>query len=722
MSACAGIFVTVAVTPAVAVTGLAAADSITAFDDLPGYLQIGPPDQDTTIYAKRSGQEVPIASFYAEDRVDVAWNQIAQSVKDAAVATEDPDFYSEGGVDIVGTIRGALSTATGHELEGGSSITQQYVKNVLIQKCTEDTNQKKEQACYDAATAITPQRKLQEMRYAITLNKTYTKNEILRGYLDIVGFGGDVYGVQAAAEYYFDTSAADLTLPESATLVAILNNPNDLRIDQPDDKANGTANGYALTLARRNYVLQRMLVHHAITRAQYDAAVAIKITPTITPQPSGCASAAKYDAAFFCEYVQDVMLNDTAFGKTADARWATLNEGGLKVYTTLHLGLQQQVQNAVSSYIPASDPELHLGAASVSVEPGTGRIITMVENKSFNDTDQTIPGTTAINYNTDYAYGGSAGFETGSAFKAFTLAAWLEAGHSLTQEISTTQHDFSMSDFHNSCQSIAGPPWYVTNDDPAPPVVNVLQATAASINTAFVNMGTQLDLCSILKAAEALGVHAASPANPLTSVPSMILGINYISPLTMATAYAGIANGGVVCTPIAIQSITGPQGQSIPATPTSCTRGIPANVAAAIAYDLEGVLQPGGTAATANPEDGIPVFAKTGTSDDTVENWLVTSTTKIATATWVGNISGSVPLEDVDFDGYAGNNVKFPIGKQILQVLDGRYGGSAFPAVDPAFLGGGGGGQSQSGTAGSEGGTNTAAGTPTSTTGTTPSA
>lgn len=704
LSVVAGVLAAAAVTPAVAVVGTATDDTIGAFDGLPDYIQVTPLPQASTMYAMKGGQEVPIATFYQQNRVEVGWNQIAQSAKDAAVGTEDPGFYSHGGVDVTGTIRGAILTALHKSVQGGSSITQQYVKNILVERCdTMDVNPSATKkvydqemaaftSCYHDATSITPMRKLREMRYAIGLEKRYTKNQILQAYLNIAAFGGQVYGIQSAAEYYFGVSAADLTLPESATLIAILNNPNNLRIDEPNNTANGAANGYKLTLARRNYVLDRMYVNSKITKAQRDAALATKIEPKITVTDSGCMSAQQYNAGFFCDYVQHVMQQDPVFGKTQDERTAFLDTGGLKIYTTLNLDLQQTAQAAISDYIPATPSVGNIGSSNVTVKVGTGQILTMVQSRPYNNTASPPPGTTAVNYNTDYNYGGSQGFQTGSSFKMFDLIEWLKEGHSLNDVINTTQHTFPQSDFHESppCDWIGGAPWQVANDDPAAPELNVLQATAQSVNSAFAMMGTKMDLCGVYNDAKDLLVHGADEsANPFIMTPAALIGTNYIAPLTMATAYAGIANGGVACSPVAIDKIVEADGSDHAVPKSTCsTTPIPANISAAIIYDLQGVLRPGGTAATANPNDGTPVFGKTGTTDNSLENWLVTSTTNVAQATWVGNISGGVPLRSLSFQGVGGGNVKFSIVKIIQSAIDQTYGGGGFPAVQPQFLAG----------------------------------
>ncbi|HEY0248395.1 MAG TPA: biosynthetic peptidoglycan transglycosylase, partial [Gryllotalpicola sp.] len=344
MSAVAGLLVAAAVTPAVAVTGMAANNSIGVFEGLPEYLKIDPLATVSTMYATKDGKPVSIAKFYSQNRIIDGWGQINQITKDAAVSTEDPRFYEHGGIDVQGTARAMVYTyiLKKGEVQGGSSITQQYVKNVRLQTCekynvlvsgTGDAKQQqaaqaamyaKYQACYKEYTQQTPVRKIQEMKLAIGLEKKYSKQEILLGYLNIAGFGGQIYGVESAARYYFGTTAAKLDLQQAATLVAILNNPNNLRIDQPKNKVNGAKDGYSQTLARRNYVLRSMLKDKKISQAQYDAAVKTKIEPHIVAQPSGCAQAASQDAAFYCNAVMYEMQTNPAFGKTQDARNALL--------------------------------------------------------------------------------------------------------------------------------------------------------------------------------------------------------------------------------------------------------------------------------------------------------------------------------------------------------------------------------------------------------------
>ena len=703
LSGLAGVLAAAAVTPAVALTGSAADSTISVFDGLPEYIKVEPLAQASTMYALSNGQQVPIASFYSQNRIEVGWDAISQNLKDAAVATEDPRFYEHGGVDVSGTLRGAVLTALHKSVQGGSSITQQYVQNILVQRCenkqpdptASEAVQKKQltiyESCYNDATKVDPSRKLKEMRYAIGLEKEYSKNDILQSYLNIALFGGRVYGVQSAAEYYFGVAAKDVNLQQAATLIAILNNPDNLRIDRPDSKDNGAANGYKATLERRNYVLDRMLANGKITKEEHDAARATKVEPKISPMSNGCMTAQKYNAAFFCDYVERIIEQDPIFGKTEDDRSNFLTRGGLKIYTTLNLDLQTQAQAAISSYIPPAHPALDLGSSNVSVEVGTGRVVTMVQNRPYDNTATPSPATTAVNYNTDYEYGGSEGFQTGSAYKVFDLLEWLQEGHSLYQSVSGTQHLFPQTAFHESepCEDIGGAPWPVSNDEGETVTsTTVMNATAQSINTIFAKMATQLDLCGIKQRAQDLLVHGADEsANRFMANPSSVLGTNYIAPITMATAYAGLANNGVACSPVAIDKVVDANGAAHAVPKSQCsTTPIDPQIAAAAIYALQGVLRGGGTAASANPNDGIPIFGKTGTTDNSIENWLVTSSTKVAQATWVGNVEGAVALRSQSFQGIGGGNVKFAIAKRIIAALNAAYGGTAFPAPNGKFV------------------------------------
>jgi membrane peptidoglycan carboxypeptidase len=727
MSVVAGLLVTAAVTPAIAVTGMAASDGIGAFDGLPEYLEIGALPQVSTIYANQGGQPVPIATFYQQNRVEVGWDDIAQVMKDATIATEDPRFYQHGGIDLEGTTRAIVLTGLLHKsTSGGSSITQQYVKNVKVQQCEAlnkivsgptEAEQKKRQAaqdkkyedCYNAATDPTISRKVEEMKQAIGLEKKYSKNDILKGYLNIAGFGGSVYGVESAARYYFGATAKTLTLPQAATLVAIVNNPANLRIDQ--DKAtnpgNNAENGFKRTLERRDYVLRSMLKAHKITQKQYDDAVKTKIEPKITPQPNGCETAAQYNAAYYCSWVRDLISEDTGLGKTAAARDALLRAGGLKIYTPLNLDIQNVAQQSLSSYVPGSRPGVAIGGSNLSVEVGTGRVISMVQNTTYTAVDNGDPNSTSINYNTDFNEGGSGGFQTGSTYKLFTLLEWLKEGHSINDRITapSARTTFAANKWHTTCSDTSPvASWTVENDGPGEGgTMSVSSATAESVNTAFAIMGTKLDLCGIRQSAVNMGIHPASDKvwttdaagnevqvpNPLLGNPAAILGTNNLSPLTLVTAYAGVANGGKWCTPVGIDKIVGADGKDLPVTPTKCTQGVDPNVAAGAIKALQGVVS-SGTGTIANPHDGVPILGKTGTTDSAAQNWFVSSTTKTATVSWVGQTKQTngnwVNFGNFSLNGDNGRNAKLHVAKPVIAALNKLYGGDPFPQATGSVL------------------------------------
>ncbi|WP_431220319.1 transglycosylase domain-containing protein [Leifsonia xyli] len=687
MSVVAGLLVTAAVTPAIAVTGMAANNSIGVFEGLPEYLNVDQLAQPTTIYAKNGDQDVPLATFYSQNRLPVAFNQISQAAKDAAIAGEDPRFYSHGGVDIQGTVRGVLSTVGGGGVQGGSSITQQYVKNVLLQKCealpvkTKEQKAKYEQ-CVTDSTGVSPDRKVKEMKYAIGIEKKYTKDQILVGYLNIAGFGGSVYGIEAAAKYYYNVPAAALTPAQAASLVAIVNEPTSLKIDDPQSKTNGAANGYAKNKERRDYILGKMYQYKKLTKTQYQEAVKTPIQPVITPSVRGCQTAG--GSAYFCDYVQKVILNDPTFGADEDTRASNFNRGGYKIYTTLDLQLQQVAEQTIGSYVPKTYGAVDLGGVLTGVQPGTGRVLYMAQNKTYSqdpDVLNTSREYTSVNYATDQDYGGSNGFQVGSTYKVFTLAEWLKQGHSLNETVNANVRTYDQSKFKDSCPGAAwGGPWKPTNDSYGEEGYRSAQnATTNSINTAFVAMAYQLDLCDIKKDAESFGVHTAT-GTPLDSNPASVLGTNNIAPLTMATAFAGIANNGLTCTPIAIDKIVDGGGKEVAPPASKCTQAIDPAVANTMAKALQGPLQ-NGTAAGMN-RTGKDMLGKTGTTDGNEQLWLVAATTKVAGAYWVGNITGHQDMRRIyPTHGTTPAIARTAVMRAMMTAAVDKYGGDDFPAA-----------------------------------------
>jgi membrane peptidoglycan carboxypeptidase len=692
MSTAAGVLVAVAITPAIAISGMAVRNTINVFENLPDYLAIDQLSQKSSIYASQSdGKSVLLASFYDQNRVEVAWDKISQYAKDAAVAGEDPRFYEHGGVDFQGTLRATFKTATAGVTQGGSSITQQYVKNVLVQKCEVLTVKKKHDACYLAATETTLDRKLREMRLAIGVEKKYSKDDILRQYLNITGFGGTVYGIEAAANYYFGTTAARLTLTQAASLVAIVNNPVKFQLDRPLSATNGKANGYKVNRERRDYILGAMLKHKKITKEEYDAAFAAKVEPRITEPSTGCQTARAN--AYFCDYVTKKLLHDPVFGPDAQTRLTSFRRGGYKVYTTLDLDMQKAAVATMNRNVPKVWSQGDVGAVISSVQVGTGRVLVMTQNKDYSqDPKVQAKGRnyTGINYNTDYAEGGSSGFQPGSTYKVFTLAEWLKEGHPLNERADTSRKS-DWGTFRDSC---LGPQSYGTSFQPRNDTsdengghYSALESTIKSINTGFIGMAKKLDLCGIRKTAQAFGVHRAD-GKPLAQGASSVIGTNEIAPLTMAVAFAGIANKGVTCSPIVIDRIIGADGKKMPVPRTTCKRSVSEKVAAGMYYAMARVMT-NGTAQESwhKTTPRVPLIGKTGTTDAAKDTWMSGASTKVATVVAVVSVTGALHQRQEYFpSGYVAT-ARHRMWPDVMSVANAKYGGGTFPKASADVIG-----------------------------------
>ncbi|SEB94981.1 Membrane carboxypeptidase (penicillin-binding protein) [Paramicrobacterium humi] len=681
LSAAAGVLATAAVTPALAMAGMSANSAIGVFDSLPEYLEISPLMEKSNIYAKDGDKNVLLASFYEQNREEVQWDQISQYLKDAAVATEDNRFYDHGGIDLTGTLRAVVSNTVGDDVQGGSSITQQYVKNVLVQECERlSEDEEALRKCYEEAAGVDYARKLKEMRYAVGLEKKYSKDEILRGYLNISGFGGVIYGVQSAANYYFGTSAKDVTLAQAATLIGMVNNPNLLRLDKPDNPDNGKDNGYALTKKRRDVVLQAMLHYGKITQKQYDEAIETKIEPKITQPKGGCASAGSN--AYFCDYVTKLIRNDPAFGATASDRVATLKRGGLDIYTSLDLRLQKTEGDALHAAVPSHIDGVNLGGTAVTIEPGTGRVLAMVQNTAYSNAKK--PGYTSVNYNTDQDYGGSSGFQPGSTWKTMVLVDWLLEGHSINETVNGTRRSFSYDTCNGPVTWPGGPKNAGDGGGGPGGVFTVQHGMTQSINTVLAAMGEKLDLCDIAQVAKDLGAHRADGEPLSTAYPTALIGTSEdtIAPLSMANAYATLAAGGKHCEPRAIDKIVQSDGSEMQVPGQDCNQAIPENVAATAVQTLTKVMTQG--TGRGGMVWGQPIFGKTGTTDNYKDTWLVTATTKAANAVWVGNTltKNFTPMNRTWINGSLGSQIKFGLTRTILSKTIELYGADQFPQAD----------------------------------------
>lgn len=716
LSAVAGVLITAAVTPAIALSGTATKSAIDLFENLPGYLEVDKPMLPTTLYAKDpQGNDWPMATFYDQNRIPVEYNEVSPLLYDAILSSEDPRYYEHGGIDLIGTTRALLNNASGGGTQGGSSISQQYVKNVLIQQCEQDSEtQEALEECYLRYTTARGtagyERKLQEMRYAITIEQQYSKDEILLGYLNIANFGGQTYGIEAAARYYFGTTAKDLTLGQAAILAGIVQNPNTYRIDmkggsrlnpQTGEYENSEADGYALTKERQLYVLWRMHEDGKITDDQYEAAQAEPIVPSIHPTDQGCITAGQ--SAYFCQYVKSVIENDPAFGPTPEDRKELLTRGGLKVYTTLDMGIQGAGEAAMNEWVPQSIPGMEFGATGVTLEADTGRILAMVQNTRFGETPacEEDPNCTGIVYASDYDNGGSIGFAPGSAYKLFTLIDWLEEGKSVNQRLNGVNREFNRLTCDGAPVSGAGTREIGNYGSDRGWYGSVYDFTRQSLNSGYLAMAEQLNLCDINRVAERMGVTMGNKDNETgtnervtkTNVPFDILGSKNIAPMAMASAYAAVANDGVRCEPRAIDRVADIDGNELPVPKSSCEQVIAPNIAATAAYTLQGVMN-GGTGAASNTYDGVPLIGKTGTHNDD-DTFMVESSTKATTAVWVGNtasvwenerwVKKSMSRQWTD-RGVQLSQLRHYIAPALQRAANAVYGGDPFPAPDQNLL------------------------------------
>ena len=631
-----GVLAAALVMPAVATTSGITNTSVDLFEALPTELEEVPLSEKSTVLA---ADGTLLATFYTQNRIIVGLDQISLPMQQAVVATEDRRFYEHGGVDLAGITRAAIKNFTSESTEGGSTLTQQYVKNSLIQAALDRDDPEAIAAARETDGMEGYARKLQEAKLAVALEERMTKEEILQGYLNIAQFGISVYGVEAAAQHYFSVSAKDLNYIQAATIAGITKGPTEF-----DPVRNPEA-----AQTRRNIVLGAMLREGFIDQEQYDIGVAAPLTPTLTVGQTrlGCMTAnAVANAGYFCDYVTKVIAQNPAFGPEPEDRARLLYQGGLTITTTLDPRLQAIADAEVKNGVPVADPS-GLGSAISVVEPGSGKILAMAQNRIYNSSAVVNPGETAVNWNTDSAYGSSKGFAPGSTFKPFTLVRWLQEGHSLREVIDARPERYDMKDFNSSCASFTGE-YKFGNAEGKAGVMTVLDATKNSVNSGYIAMASQLDICGVFDAAASLGVHKANGA-PVDVLPSNVLGSAEIAPLTMAAAFAGFAANGVFCEPVAITSVIDTNGKEIPVPQANCRPAISPEIAAAMNFALSHVWQ--GTASGVPDLPGRPSAGKTGTTSHNEYTWFVGYTPQMATAVWVGFPDAMIPVQRMWVNG-----------------------------------------------------------------------
>jgi membrane peptidoglycan carboxypeptidase len=628
ISALAGLLVALMLIPFAGSLGVLTRDVVRDFESLPDELNT-PPLPERSVILSSDGSV--LATIYYQNRIEVPLESIAPIMRQATVAVEDARFLDHNGVDFRGIVRAAASNASSGEIsEGASTLTMQYVKNVLVNQATSAEE-------LDAARGDSSARKIKEVRLALALEKRFTKGEILSRYLNIAYFGSGAYGIEAAARRYFSKPAANLTLAEAATLAGIVQRPTSYDpIRNPE-----------LSAERRNVVLERMASLSYISQADSQRAQKIPMQALLNPSSvsNGCTSSY---APFFCDYVLQSIRENEVFGDTPEAREAFLRRGGYTITTTIDPTVQKAVTEVVNSTIPLDDPSGKAAAISM-VQPGTGQIIAMTQNRNWGTSGR---GNTTYNYNAPQSMGGTIGMQAGSTFKIFTLAAALEAGISPDEYISAPSPN-TFTNFKNCDTGAIYEPVTVRNSTTSG-TLNMAQATAYSTNTYFMAIEERTGICRPADIAESLGVTLGS-GEPLLRVPSFTLGTMEIAPLSLANAYATFAAHGRYCEPVPILEIRDRNGAKLSVPNGDCRQVLDREVADGVTVMLNGVVDgyiPGRTGAAMNLGDR-PAAGKTGTTNESAAVWFAGFTPQVASAVWVGDPRGgyAFPLKDITING-----------------------------------------------------------------------
>lgn len=566
--------------------------------------------QKSTMYA-RDGSTV-IATFYNQNRIVVPLKKISKTMQQAVVAREDRRFWTHAGVDVQGVMRAFVQTylVKGSQ-QGGSSLTQQYVKNVLLMQAIEDDDS----IAQYHATEDTIARKIREMLISVQMEKKYSKAEILQGYLNIAQFGNNLYGVETAAQRYFSVSAADLNVVQSATIAAITKNPSlyDPLVEENQKESEN----------QRNIVLKLMLQEGYITQKQYTEAVNTPLKDTLKAQDVNVGCQDTGDYAYFCDFVVHRIQNSEEFGKTRAERNKLLQEGGLKIVTTLDVEANSTMMETARNTIPPDDPS-GMEIAMAAVKPGTGEVLSFGLNRYYDATPAAAndPTRTSQNYAVDLADGGGSGWTIGSSWKPINLIAWMEAGHSINDNLQTST-SYPTTDFACSNYSGGADSWNVSNAmgagtvNPESPFLGLVR----SHNTTQASMGAILKLCKVADTATELGYHDAATGETIDKTqvytPSMMIGSVNVSPLTMASIFAVYASNGVQCNPIAISKVTDKDGNDLKVPSANCHQAVDKDIIQTLAYTLnQGTVRPDGAGWSFRLADGRKSFGKTGTSED----------------------------------------------------------------------------------------------------------
>ncbi|MFV0495733.1 transglycosylase/D,D-transpeptidase PonA2 [Mycobacterium sp.] len=566
-----------------------------------------------------------IAWLYSQRRFEVPSDKIADTMKLAIVSIEDKRFADHNGVDWKGTLTGLAGYASGDlDTRGGSTIEQQYIKNFQLLVSAKTDEEKR------AAVEPTPARKLREIRMALTLDKSFSKPEILTRYLNLVSFGNNSFGVQDAAQTYFGVNAIDLNWQQAALLAGMVQSTSALN---PYTNPKGA-------LARRNLVLDTMIEN---LPGQAEALQAAKTKPLgILPQPNelprGCIAAG--DRAFFCDYVQEYLAR-------AGLRKEEVATGGYQILTTLDPDVQNPVKAAVDQF--ASPTLTGISSVMSVILPGqtSHKVVAMASNRT---------------YGLDLAAGQTmrpqpfslVGDGAGSIFKIFTTAAALEMGMGINAQLTVPPRFEAKGLGSGGAKGCPKDTWCVVNAGGYVGSMNVTDALATSPNTAFAKLISQIGVSRAVDMAVKLGLRSyATPGtardyNPESNesladfvkrqnLGSFTLGPIKINALELSNVAATLASGGVWCPPNPIDKLIDRNGNEVAVTTATCEQVVPQGLADTLANAMSKDAVGMGTAAGSAGGAGwfLPMSGKTGTTETHRSSGFVGFTNRYAAANYI---------------------------------------------------------------------------------------
>ena len=581
-------------------------------------VELGPLAQRSEVFAADGSL---LSALYEEDRVPVPLRAVPHVLRNAVIAVEDSAFFEHQGVSVRGLVRAVrTNVSSGEVAEGGSTITQQLVKNSILSA----------DRTYD--------RKAKEAVLAVRMERELTKHEILESYLNTVYFGQGAYGVSAAARRFFDKDLAAITLPEAALLAGMISSPQSFDPVRRPEAA----------LERRRHALDRMVAEGHATAAEADAAAS-------TPLPTSVAKDVAQPTDHFTEEVRRQLFADSRLGATPAEREALIFRGGIKVHTTLDPATQAVAEQAVRERLPESP----FTAALVAIDPGDGAVKALVGGPNFAEAKYNL------------ATQGSR--QAGSSFKTIALAAWLAAGRTPEDLVDATAPcTFPMPE--------SDPPaWNVDNYDGGSGqvlVTTLREATVKSSNCAYARLSLTLGPDKIVELARKLGL-----SRPMPAVPSIVLGSAEVSPLEMASVYATLAADGIRRPPVFIRRVEGRDGKVLLENAPAEERVLEPQVARSITDVLRGVVERGTGRRAAI---GRPAAGKTGTAQEWRDAWFAGYTPQLAAAVWMGAPTGQVSMIGVAGTNVTGGSFPAAIWGQFMSAAMAPLEVKDFDPVDVA--------------------------------------